>query len=113
MQFLSGGYFAFSGYPTKKRIVPIDAACFPSPETTKIQKSPKINLSKHSATAMTRSLSPEKHVYYLHKKKNTEEDQSISHSEQSQPDNNWSRTVSHSVSLHHQSVKSVNQPICQ
>ena len=37
-QFSWGGYFAFSGYPMKKRIVPINAAHFPWPETTKIKK---------------------------------------------------------------------------
>ena len=41
--------FAFSGYSMKKQIVPIDAACFSWPETTKIWKSPKINLRKNSA----------------------------------------------------------------
>ena len=40
MQFLSSGYFAFSGYPIK-RTGPIDIACFAKSETTKIQKSPK------------------------------------------------------------------------
>ena len=45
-QFLLGGYFAFCGYPTKKRIVPFDAACFPLSETTKIRKSPKIDFTQ-------------------------------------------------------------------
>ena len=46
MQFLLGGCFAFSGSPMKKQIVPIDAACFSWPETTKIWNSPKINWAK-------------------------------------------------------------------
>ena len=55
MQFLSGGYFAFSGYPIKKKVgvVPFDAAHFAWSETTKIRKSPNIDLRKNSAMATT------------------------------------------------------------
>ena len=51
-QFLLGGYFTFSGYPMKKWIVPINAARIPWPETTKIQKSPKIDEDKTSVMVM-------------------------------------------------------------
>ena len=54
-QFWSGGYFAFSGYPIKKKrekeMVSIDAARFAWSETTKKWKSPKIDSRKNSATA--------------------------------------------------------------
>ena len=40
----------------KKRIVPVQAAHFPWPETTKIRKLPKVDLGKNSATATKRSI---------------------------------------------------------
>ena len=43
--------FCIFHVPYEKLLVPIDAACFPWPETTKIQNSPKINVHKNSSTA--------------------------------------------------------------
>ena len=51
LRFLLGGYFPFSGYPTKKWIVPINAARFPWLDTIKIWKSPKFNFRKNSVMA--------------------------------------------------------------
>ena len=66
MQFLSGGYFAFLGYPSKKCIVPIDPAHFPGSETTKIWKSPKSNLHINSATpTISFLLISTLHILYL------------------------------------------------
>ena len=96
-QFSSGRYFAFSGYPMKKQIVPIDTAHFSWPEATKIQKSPKIDLHKNSMMAMinyinlkdkmwlpkwqgnlkwsgTQFVSWKKPVHFLHRKGITEEE---------------------------------------
>ena len=63
MQFWSGGYFTFSGYTMQKQIAPIDAVCIPGPETTKIQKSPKINLCKNSAAATKWCESTELYIF--------------------------------------------------
>ena len=41
-----GWIFSIFQVPYEKQIVPIDAACFPWPEATKIWKSPKVNLRK-------------------------------------------------------------------
>ena len=64
-QFLSGEYFAFSAYPMKKRTVPIDATRFPWPETTKIRKSPNVDLSRNFAMStmwrMNSRTSPQNH----------------------------------------------------
>ena len=49
MQFLLGGFFCIFWGPYKKIwIEPVDAACFSWSETTKVKKSPKINLRQNS-----------------------------------------------------------------
>ena len=53
MQFLSGGYSAFSRYPINKQTVPIDTACLPWSEIAKPQKSPKIDWHKNSTMVKT------------------------------------------------------------
>ena len=63
----------FLGTLQKKRMVPIDTACFPRSETTKMKKLPKTDLRKNSARAMICSNVSECCVCYVFQSCDSEE----------------------------------------